>query len=89
METLETTNNVPALCVRACHVCACMPLRACSPAHACTEVCDFAAGTGVAEGNEEAGGDGDVAKQLEQQTLEDKEREDGEEGNSSLPPPSP
>lgn len=62
--------------------------RACSPAHACTRVCDFAAGTNEAERDGEAGGVGDVTKQLEQQTLEDKEREeDGEEGNSSTPPP--
>lgn len=46
-------------------------------------VCDFAAETNVAEGNGEAGGEGGVEKLLEQQTLEDKEREDGEEGKSS------
>ena len=70
--------------VHACHWCT----RACSPAHACTRVCDFAAGTNEAEGDGDAGGVGDVTKQLEQQTLEDKEREeDGEEG-SSLPLPS-
>lgn len=64
--------------------------RACWPAHACTRVRDFAAGTNVAERDGEAGGAGDVTKQLEQQTLEDKEREDdGEEGNSSPPPPPP
>ena len=61
--------------------------RAFSPAHACTRVCDFAAGTNEAEGDGEAGGVGDVTKQLEQQALEDKEREeDGEEGNSSFHP---
>lgn len=50
----------------------------------CMRVCDFAAETNVAEGNgEDAGGEGGVAKLLEQQTLEDKEREDGEEGTSS------
>lgn len=65
--------------VRACHWCT----RACSPAHACTRVCDFAAGTNETEGDGEAGGVGDVTKQLELQTLDDKEREeDGEEGNS-------
>ncbi|XP_056906802.1 methionine aminopeptidase 2-like isoform X5 [Takifugu flavidus] len=42
-------------------------------------VCDFAAEANVAEGNGDAGGEGDVAKLLERQTLEDKEREDGEE----------
>uniref|UniRef100_A0A665VR30 Methionine aminopeptidase 2 n=1 Tax=Echeneis naucrates TaxID=173247 RepID=A0A665VR30_ECHNA len=63
--------------------------RACLPAHACTTVCDFAAGTNEAEGGGEAGGVGDVTKQLELHTLEDKEREeDGEEGNSSSPPSS-
>lgn len=46
-------------------------------------VCDFAAETNVAEGNGDAGGEGDVAKLLERQTLEDKEREDGEEGKPS------
>uniref|UniRef100_A0AAQ5YAR3 Methionine aminopeptidase 2 n=1 Tax=Amphiprion ocellaris TaxID=80972 RepID=A0AAQ5YAR3_AMPOC len=48
------------------------------------------AGTNEAEGDGETGGVGDVTKQLEQQTLEDKERvEDGEEGISlSQPPPS-
>lgn len=46
---------------------------------------DFAAGTNVAEQQDgEAGGVGDVTKQLEQQTLEDKEKEDdGEEGTTS------
>lgn len=49
-------------------------------------MCDFAAGTNEAEGDGDAGGVGDVTKHLEQQTLEDKEREeDGEEGNSSRP----
>ena len=66
-------------------VCVCVRARACSPAHACTRVCDFAAGTNEAEGDGEAGGVGDVTKQLEQQALEDKEREeDGEEGNSLI-----
>ena len=46
-------------------------------------VCDIAAETNVAESNGEAGGEGGVAKLLEQQSLEDKEREDGEEGRSS------
>lgn len=48
-------------------------------------VCDFAAGTNEAEGDDvEAGGVGDVTKQLEEQTLEERERaEDAEEGNSS------
>uniref|UniRef100_UPI0037E992E6 methionine aminopeptidase 2-like isoform X1 n=1 Tax=Semicossyphus pulcher TaxID=241346 RepID=UPI0037E992E6 len=46
------------------------------------------AGTNEAEGDGEAGGVGDVTKQLEQQTLEDKEKEedgeeDGEEGENS------
>uniref|UniRef100_A0A8P4K9U6 Methionine aminopeptidase 2 n=1 Tax=Dicentrarchus labrax TaxID=13489 RepID=A0A8P4K9U6_DICLA len=46
------------------------------------------AGTNEAEGDGEAGGVGDVTKQLEQQTLEDKEREedgeeDGDEGENS------
>ncbi len=89
-----TTNNLLTLCVcvSVC-VCACVHVhrcaRVCSPAHACTRVCDFAAGTNEAEGDGEAGGVGDVTKQLEQQTLEDKEREeDGEEGNSSPSPPS-
>lgn len=50
----------------------------------CTLLCDFAVGTNGAEGDGDAGGVGDVAKQLEQQVLEDKEKEeDGEEGNSS------
>lgn len=46
-------------------------------------VCDFAAEANVAEGNGDAGDEGDVAKLLERQTLEDKEREDGEEGKPS------
>ncbi|XP_036963187.1 methionine aminopeptidase 2-like isoform X1 [Acanthopagrus latus] len=46
------------------------------------------AGTNEAEGDGEAGGVGDVTKQLEQQALEDKEREedgeeDGDEGENS------
>lgn len=54
--------------------------------HIHARVCDFAAGTNVAEGDGEAGGVGDVTKQLEQQTLEEKEKEvDGEEGNFSTP----
>lgn len=49
-------------------------------------MCDFAAGTNEAEGDGEAGSVGDVTKHMEQQSLEDKEREeDGEEGNSSSP----
>lgn len=64
-----------ALCV---HMCAHLHIHA--------RVCDFAAGTNVAEGDGEAGGVGDVTKQLEQQTLEEKEKEvDGEEGNFSTP----
>lgn len=53
-------------------------------AHVCTTVCDFAAGTKEAEGDcGEAGGVGEVTAQLEQQTLEEKERpEDPEEGIS-------
>ena len=44
-------------------------------------VCDFAAGTNEAEGDGDTGGVGEVMKQLEQQALEDKEKEeDGEEG---------
>lgn len=64
-----------ALCV------ACM-----SHLHMHARVCDFAAGTNVAEGDGEAGGVGDMTKQLEQQTLEEKEKEvDGEEGSFSTP----
>lgn len=96
MHFVEITN-LPTLCVYVCIfvslcVCRCMSTyvlachwctRACSPAHACTRVCDFAAGTNEAEGDGEAGGVGDVTKQLELQTLDNKEREeDGEEGNS-------
>lgn len=51
--------------------------------HMRVHLCDFAAETNVAEGSTEAGGEGGVTKLLEQQTLEDKEREDGEEGKSS------
>lgn len=70
-------------------MCVCVHARACSPAHACTALCDFAAGTSEAEGDRDAGGVGDVTKQLEQQTLEDKERaEDGEEGIFLLQPPT-
>ncbi|KAM9754808.1 methionine aminopeptidase 2-like isoform 2-T2 [Menidia menidia] len=52
-------------------------------------VCDFAAGTNEAEGDgAQARGVGDVTKQLELQTLEEKERtedadEDGDEGENS------
>ncbi|XP_047242472.1 methionine aminopeptidase 2-like isoform X1 [Girardinichthys multiradiatus] len=52
-------------------------------------VCDFAAGTDETEGDSgEAGGIGEVTAQLEQQTLEDRERpedaeEDGDEGENS------
>lgn len=47
--------------------------------------CDFAAGTNEAEGDDgDARGVGDVTKQLEEQTLEERERaEDAEEGISS------
>lgn len=68
-----------------CMYALCVHLRAHLHMHA--RVCDFAAGTNVAEGDGEAGGDdGDVTKQLEQQTLEEKEKEvDGEEGNFLTP----
>lgn len=60
----------------------CVWVCGCVYAHGCTTVCDFAAGTNEAEGDSgEAGGVGEVAAQLEQQTLEEKERpEDAEEG---------
>lgn len=61
----------------------CMHSITCMFTGTCMRVCDFAAETNVAEGNGEAGGEGGVTKLLEQQTLEDKEREDGEEGRSS------
>lgn len=62
-----------------------------SPVHACTTcACDFAAGTNEAEGDDgDARGVGDVTKQLEEQTLEERERaEDAEEGISSPHQPS-
>lgn len=57
---------------------------ACMLAGTCMRVCDFAAETNVAEGDGDGGGEGDVAKLLERQTLEDKEREDGEEGKTPI-----
>lgn len=61
----------------------CVHANTCMLTGTCMRVCDFAAEANVAEGDGEAGGEGDVAKLLERQTLEDKEREEGDEGKSS------